>query len=129
MPDHDSREPMLRITVFLLVLAPVAAFAQEVPAEAQMDLWCGTAFELMTRDAPADATPEKLAAAKVYADGGALLINRALPIYLESGYSDAALADYRSDLEAAVGRVVNGSTRSGEEPTYSFQDCSALIGQ
>lgn len=122
---------MLRITVLVLtlVLAPAAAFAQEVPAEAQMDLWCGTAFELMTRDAPADATPEKLAAAKVYADGGALLVNRALPIYLESGYSDAALADLRADLEAAVGRVVNGSTRSGEEPAFSFQDCSALIGQ
>ena len=46
---------MLRITVLVLtlVVAPAAAFAQEVPAEAQMDLWCGTAFELMTRDAPA----------------------------------------------------------------------------
>ena len=42
--------------------------------ESQMDMWCGTAFELMTRDAPADATPEKLASAKVYADGGQLLL-------------------------------------------------------
>jgi hypothetical protein len=120
---------MLRIIAVLLMLAPAAALAQEVPAEAQMDLWCGTAFTLMTRDAPADATAEKLAAAKVYADGGAFLVSRALPIYLESGYSDAALESLRADLEAAVGRVVNGTVRAGEELAYSFQDCSALIGQ
>lgn len=94
-----------------------------------MDLWCGTAFELMTRDAPADATPEKLAAAKVYADGGAYLVSRALPIYLESGYTNETLEDFRADLAEAVGRAVNGTTRVGEEPAYSFQDCSALIGQ
>ncbi|MGV3491539.1 MAG: hypothetical protein ACO1OG_09485 [Devosia sp.] len=120
---------MLRILTAILVLAPVSALAQEVPVEAQMDLWCGTAFELMTRDAPADATPEKLAAAKTYADGGSFLVSRALPIYLESGYSDAALEDYRENLAEAVGRVVNGTVRAGEEPAYSFQDCSALIGQ
>ncbi|HEV2513870.1 MAG TPA: hypothetical protein VGV07_01360 [Devosia sp.] len=112
-----------------LTLLPRAALAQEVPAEAQMDMWCGTAFELMTRDAPADATPEKLASAKVYADGGALLLQRAIPIYLEAGYTDEALADYRSDLEDSIGRVVNGSGRASDSAAYSFQDCSALIGQ
>ena len=116
-------------TVAALTLLPLAAIAQEVPDEAQMDMWCGTAFELMTRDAPADATPEKLASAKVYADGGALLLQRALPIYLESGYSDEALAKYRSDLEDSIGRVVNGSTRASDDTAFSFQDCSALIGQ
>ena len=116
-------------TVAALTLLPLAAIAQEVPDEAQMDMWCGTAFELMTRDAPADATPEKLASAKVYADGGALLLQRALPIYLESGYSDEALAKYRRDLEDSIGRVVNGSTRTTDDAAYSFQDCSALIGQ
>lgn len=112
-----------------LALLPFAALAQDVPEEAQMDMWCGTAFELMTRDAPADATPEKLAAAKVYADGGALLLQRALPIYLEAGYSDDALAEYRQDLEDSIGRVVNGSGRASDDAAFSFQDCSALIGQ
>jgi hypothetical protein len=112
-----------------LALLPLAAIAQEVPVESQMDMWCGTAFELMTRDAPADATPEKLASAKVYADGGALLLQRAIPIYLESGYTDDALADYRSDLEDSIGRVVNGSARANDDAAFSFQDCSALIGQ
>lgn len=124
---------MLRFLVIVPLLAapllPAVALAQEVPAEAQMDMWCGTAFELMTRDAPADATPEKLASAKVYADGGALLLERAIPIYLEAGYTDEALADYRQDLEVSIGRVVNGSTRATDDAAYSFQDCSALIGQ
>lgn len=124
---------MLRFLVIAPLLAapllPVAAMAQEVPDEAQMDMWCGTAFELMTRDAPADATPEKLASAKVYADGGALLLQRAIPIYLEAGYTDEALADYRGDLEDSIGRVVNGTGRASDGAAYSFQDCSALIGQ
>jgi hypothetical protein len=124
---------VLRFLVIAPLLAvpllPVAALAQEVPAEAQMDMWCGTAFELMTRDAPADATPEKLASAKVYADGGALLLQRAIPIYLEAGYTDDALADYRGDLEDSIGRVVNGTGRASDGAAYSFQDCSALIGQ
>lgn len=124
---------MLRFLVIAPLLAapllPLAAMAQEVPSEAQMDMWCGTAFELMTRDAPADATPEKLASAKVYADGGQLLLQRAIPIYLEAGYTDEALAHYRQDLENSIGRVVNGSARANDDAAFSFQDCSALIGQ
>lgn len=115
--------------VLALALGPLAAKAQEVPPEARMDMWCGTAFALMTRDAPADATPEKLASAAVYADGGERLIQRAIPIFLESGYSDTALADYRADLEDSIGRIVNGSARASDDATFSFQDCSALIGQ
>jgi hypothetical protein len=120
---------MLRFLAIAAVLLPAAALAQDVPAAAVMDLWCGTAFDLMTRDAPADATAEKLASAKLYADGGHLLIQRAIPIFLESGYTDKALEQYRAELEATVGRVVNGSARAGEDAAYSFQDCSALIGQ
>jgi hypothetical protein len=120
---------VIAMSLLALTLAPTAVLAQEVPAQAQMDMWCGTAFELMTRDAPADATPEKLASAKVYADGGQLLVQRAIPIFLESGYSDDALADYRADLEDSIGRVVNGSARASDERAFSFQDCSALIGQ
>lgn len=120
---------MPRFVVFALVLLPVAAMAQQVPEEAQMDLWCGTAFELMTRDTPPDARGQKLAATEAFAEGGKRLIDRALPIFLESGYSDSALADYRAKLEDSVGRIVNGSARAGEEAAYSFQDCSALIGQ
>jgi hypothetical protein len=120
---------VLRFLVIPLTLFPLAAMAQEVPSEARMDMWCGTAFDLMTRDAPADATPEKLASAKLYADGGQLLVQRAIPIYLESGYTDEKLAEYRADLESSIGRVVNGTARAGDDTAFSFQDCSALIGQ
>lgn len=120
---------MKRLLVLVAgLLVPTIAVAQEVPAQAEMDLWCGTAFEVMTKDAPADATPEKLAAADVYAQGAQRLIDRALPIYLESGYDDAQLAALRTQLEHDIGEAINEAP--GEDgPKYSFQDCSALIGQ
>lgn len=120
---------MPRLLAIVFMLLPTLALAQEVPSEAQRDLWCGTAFELMTRDVAPDAPADRQASARVYADGGELLIQRAIPIYLESGYSDDALAAYRSKLEESVGRIVNGSQRAHDDPPYSFQDCSALIGQ
>jgi len=120
---------MRSLLALLLIIAPVAAFAQEVPAEAERDLWCGTAFELLVADEPADASAEKLAAAKPYEDGAKLLIQRALPIYLESGYSDAALLTYRQKLEASVSRVINGGSWNDSEQAPSFEDCKALLGQ
>ena len=124
---------MLRILPVLVLLLPVVAVAQEVPLEAERDLWCGTALKLMTRDMPADITPEKQAAANVYAEGGQRLIDRAIPIYLESGYAPEALESLRARLEGQVGRVVNGTgggTNAGSnDAPYTFQDCSALIGQ
>jgi len=121
--------PMRHLLALPLVLLAGAAMAQEVPAEAERDLWCGTAFELMVADEPADASPEKLAAARPYQEGAALLIQRALPIYLESGYSDAALATYRAKLEASVSRVVNGGSWRDADQSPSFEDCKALLGQ
>ncbi len=125
---------MKRFLAVLLVLLPTVALAQDVPAldvpaDARMDMWCGTAFDLMTRDAPADDTPQKRASAALYADGGQFLLQRAIPIFLESGYSDEALAAYRAKLDAAIGRAINGSGGGGVDATYSFQECSALIGQ
>jgi hypothetical protein len=114
---------------FLLIIVPVAAFAQDVPADAERDLWCGTAFELMVADEPADASPEKLAMAQPYDEGAKRLIQRALPIYLESGYSDAALQTYRQKLEASVSRVVNGGGWNDGDQSPSFEDCKALLGQ
>lgn len=121
---------MRRTLALLLVLfAPAAAFAQEVPPEAERDLWCGTAFELLVANQPADASAEKLAAARPYEEGARELIQRALPIYLEAGYSDAALAAYRQKLEAGVSRVVNGGGWNDRDQSPSFEDCKALIGQ
>lgn len=121
---------MLRpLAVLVLSLfAASAALAQEVPQQAQMDLWCGTALKLMAGEAPADAAAENLAEAKSYADGGQRLVDRAIPIYLESGYTDAALKSVLARLEADVDRAINGTGNAMEDADYSFQDCSALIG-
>ena len=119
---------MRYLPALLLVLAPVAALAQDVPADAERDLWCGTAFELMVADEPADASAEKLAAAQPYQEGARRLVQRALPIYLESGFSDAALLAYRQKLEASVSRVVNGGGWNDSDQSPSFEDCKALLG-
>jgi hypothetical protein len=67
--------------------------------------------------------------AEPYAEGARRLIQRALPIYLESGYSDAALLAYRQKLEASVSRVINGGGWSDGDQSPSFEDCKALLGQ
>jgi len=123
------RHPLTLLLLLVTVGLPGAALAQEVPAEAERDLWCGTAFELLVADEPADASGEKLAAAKPYEEGAKRLVMRALPIYLESGFSDAALATYRSKLEASVSRVVNGGGWNDGDQSPSFEDCKALLGQ
>jgi hypothetical protein len=112
-----------------LLFVPAVALAQDVPVEAERDLWCGTAFELLVADKPADASAEKRAATQRFEDGAKLLIQRALPIYLESGYSDAALESYRHRLEASVSRVVNGGAWGDRDKSPSFEDCKALLGQ
>ena len=119
----------LAVAFVLLAFSSAAVLAQEVPQAAQMDMWCGTAFLLMTREAPTDAGAEKLAEARVYAEGGQRLVDRAIPIYLESGYTDDALTLFRSKLEAGIDRAINGAGNAMEDAAYSFQDCSALIGQ
>jgi hypothetical protein len=117
------------ILALVLVFLPRPALAQEVPAGAVMDLWCGTAFALLAADTPTDAGDDKLALAKTYADGAEMLTKRALPLYLESGYTDRALAALRADLEKSIASVVRGPARQNESPPYSFEDCSVLIGQ
>ena len=117
------------LLIALCLLLPVAAIAQDVPQDAERDLWCGTAFDLLVRDLPGDATLTEVAAADYFAEGGQRLIDRAIPIYLESGYSDPALATYRETLEGRIGRLFASGGRSLEDAPHSFEDCVALIGQ
>jgi hypothetical protein len=130
-PRRYKSVPMRRPSALLPLLIPAfaclsgAAMAQDVPAEAERDLWCGTAFELMVADEPAEASP----AAEPYREGARHLVQRALPIYLESGISDAALASYREKLDVTVARVVNGGGWSDGDHSPSFEDCKALLGQ
>lgn len=129
LPNLPLVRLLAALVVMPLMLGPIAALAQEVPAAAERDLWCGTAFELMVADEPADASSEKLAAALPYQEGAHRLVQRALPIYLEAGYTDAALLTYRQKLEASVARVVNGGAWNDSDLSPTFEDCKALLGQ
>ncbi len=115
--------------VIALALAAAPVLAQDivgdVPADAQKDLWCGTAFGLMLKEAPAEKGGDQTGLKDAFKAGSAGLIERALPIYLESGYSNETLEAFRLKLEGEVSRTING----GETGPYTFQDCSALIGQ
>ena len=75
-----------------LLMPAAAALAQELPPAAQKDLWCGLAFSIIAEEAPGDATPEQRALAERYAEGGAMLTDRARAVYLESGYGEDRLA-------------------------------------
>ena len=129
LPTFPPVKFMAALVVIPLGLGFAAASAQEVPADVERDLWCGTAFELMVADEPADASPEKLAAAQPYVEGAHRLIQRALPIYLEAGYTDDALLAYRQKLEANVSRVVNGGSWNDGDQSPTYEDCKALLGQ
>lgn len=128
IPPMLRRLPKLLIVIVLAIgAAPVLAqdIAGDVPLDAQKDLWCGTAFGLMLKEAPAEKSGDKTGLKDAFKAGSAELIERALPIYLESGYTNETLDAFRLKLEAEVSRTIDG----GAPGPYTFQDCSALIGQ
>lgn len=118
---------MRRLYLVFALIASAPAQAQEVPPQAALDLWCGTAFAMLAAGTPDDSGPDKRALAKGYADAGDRLIQRALPLYLESGYTDRALSNLRNDLAEEIGRIIHGPARMGERPAHSFEDCSVLL--
>ena len=116
---------MHRLAVLpLLFVLSTAAFAQEVPEAAEMDLWCGLAFTIVSEDAPGDVTPDQQAIIDRFAAGGRQLTDRAKAVYLESGYTEQSLNAHLDTLRAEVTTQVD----STEVPApYSFEECSALL--
>jgi hypothetical protein len=112
----------------LLLVLTLPAAAQPLPAGAERDLWCGIAFDVMTRDAPADTTDEKRAAAAAYVDGGRRLRDRAELALLESGWTEETVSGFAARLDTEVVRSINESA-DRYPPRFTFQECSALIGQ
>ncbi|MDP1731926.1 MAG: hypothetical protein Q8L54_12285 [Devosia sp.] len=107
------------------VLLVTAAFAQEAPEAAKMDLWCGIAFNIVASDIPSDATEEQKAVVKQYTDGAAMLIERATAAHMGAGYDAAGFATHKAGREAYVTAQVN---MTGDQADYSFEECSALLG-
>lgn len=113
----------------LLVLIPAllfsgAAFAQTAPDDAKKDLWCGTAFVMAFSNPPADATPEQIAQAKPYIDGGNMLIDRATASYKTAGFTDEQFSSAKADLAPVITEQIKGN---GAKADYSFEDCTALL--
>lgn len=107
------------------VLLSAAAFAQEAPEAAKMDLWCGIAFNIVASDIPSDATEEQKTVVKQYTDGAQMLIGRATAAHMEAGYDEAGFAAHKAEREARVTAQVNVT---GDQADYSFEECSALLG-
>jgi len=116
-------KPILALLPALFLTS--AAFAQEAPEAAKMDLWCGIAFGIVAADIPSDATEEQKAVVKQYTDGAQMLIDRATAAHMEAGYDDAGFAVHRAEREAHVTAQVN---MTGDQADYSFEECSALLG-
>jgi hypothetical protein len=119
---------MRRLAVLLAALALASpALGQDIPGDTSRDLWCGIAFDMASRDIPADAAPEVLTVTTPYKEGAATLLGRAKAVYLESGFTEEAFEALRAETEAEIATEL-ASTDPAVEPQYSFEDCAALIG-
>ena len=116
---------LLCVAALVLVAAP--AIGQEIPEATRKDFWCGVAFDLAARDVPEDAAAEVRSVTDPYKLGAQRLIERATPVYLESGYTEEAFTAFRAETEATIAAEL-ASTDPALRPAYSFEDCAALLG-
>ena len=116
--------------LFTLALAPAlmatGAFAQTIGDDVTKQLWCGEAMVVAFSNAPPDATPEQLAQAKVYIDGGNGLIDDATQKHLDAGFTEEQVTKLKTDLVAEVTTAVTGD---GSNAKYTFEECAALLPQ
>ena len=116
--------------ILALAIAPAlmttGAFAQTVSEDVTKELWCGTALVVAFGAAPSDATPEQLAMAKTYIDGGNSLIDEATQKHLDAGFTEEQVTKVKTDLVAEITPVVTGD---GSGAKYTFEECIALLPQ
>ena len=115
---------LLAALAALLLTAPAAA--QEAPAQAAMDLWCGLAFVSIAADLPGDARPEHLDIARAYGEGGAALVAAAKAPHLASGFTEQSFAAHVEALRGAVRIAVNDPAAVSP---FSFEECRALLAR
>lgn len=106
------------------VLASAPAATQELAEDTRKDMWCGLAFTLVAEGAPGDATDEQKALAARFAEGGAMLTDRARATMLENGTSDESLEAYIAEQRTEIADAVDRGLRT---PAYSFEDCMMLL--
>jgi len=117
---------MMRLAALvLLLLVAGPAFAQQVPEQSKMALWCGLAFGIVATDAPVDVSDGQETIIRQLAEGGERLLAEAQAAYLENGHSEASFAAERETMSAEVAHQLNAMDNS---VAYSFEECSALLG-
>ncbi len=134
---------LLALIPALVLAAPV--FAQEAPAEAYNDLWCGLAFvtaasaapysaEDLTAaraagDAATDAQKDIVAQAEMaegFIEGGEGLIAKAEEGYLAAGFSADRFASTRTELGETVNAQISGPAAGAE---FTFEQCIVRLPQ
>lgn len=98
------------------------AFAQTVPEEVDMQLWCGTAMVLFFSNPPPDLTPEEQKEAEGYIAGGTALLETVVQAHLDAGFTQEAIDAKKAEYETTVMQEI-----TGDAATYSFEDCLALL--
>lgn len=114
--------------IFALALTPAlfvtGAFAQTVSDDVNKQLWCGTALVSAFSNPPEGVTPEQLAEAQIYIDGGNVLVDQATKAHLDAGFTDEQVTTIKADLVKAVNEQVSGD---GSSAQYTFEECVALL--
>jgi hypothetical protein len=114
--------------IFALALAPAllttAALAQTAPADAEKQLWCGSAFVAAFSNPPPGVPSDQLALAQQYIDQGNSMVDEAGQKYLNAGFTEEQLTKIKTDLTDEVAKVVGGD---GANAKFSFEDCQALM--
>lgn len=114
--------------IYALALTPAllttGAFAQTVSDDVNKALWCGTAFVIVFSNPPEGTPEDQLAEAKVFLDGGNMLIDQATQAHLDAGFTEEQVNTIKSDL---VTKVTDQITNSPESAEYKYEDCLALV--
>jgi hypothetical protein len=114
--------------IFALALGPAllttAAFAATAPADAEKQLWCGSAFVAAFSNPPPGVPSDQLALAQQYIDQGNGMISAAGQKYLDAGFTEEELTKVKADLVTEVTAAVNGD---GASAKYTFEDCKTLM--
>jgi hypothetical protein len=114
--------------ILALALAPAlfttAALAQTAPADAEKQLWCGSAFVAAFSNPPPGVPSDQLALAQQYIDQGNGMISAASQQYLNAGFTEEQLTKVKADLVTEVTAAVSGN---GGNAKYTFDDCKTLM--
>lgn len=108
------------------VLLSAAAFAQEAPEAARMDLRCGLIFLRLAVDVPPDAPAADREIADLYVRGGNMLVERAAAASRQAGLDEEGVLAQRAAVEQEIVEFAPFTTQMGPQ---SFEDCSLLLKQ